>query len=113
MKSFDYENVKNPLYFKEGCEPSHSDHRFYRNFEELEDGKSSFRYDLNGLWKFHYAKNIEETIKGFELPEYSCRNWDSIRVPAHIQMEGYGHPQYVNTQYPWEGVDEILPGEIP
>ena len=34
-------------------------------------------------------------------------------MPAHIQMEGYDVPQYANTQYPWEGHEEIAPGEIP
>ena len=38
---------------------------------------------------------------------------DDIRVPAHIQMEGYDAPQYANVQYPWEGREEIQPGEIP
>ena len=28
-------------------------------------------------------------------------------------MEGYDAPQYVNTQYPWEGREDIRPGEIP
>jgi beta-galactosidase len=28
-------------------------------------------------------------------------------------MQGYDIPQYANTQYPWEGKEEIDPGEIP
>ena len=34
-------------------------------------------------------------------------------MPAHIQMEGYDAPQYANVQYPWEGHEDIHPGEIP
>ena len=34
-------------------------------------------------------------------------------MPAHIQMEGYDIPQYANTQYPWDGREEIHPGQIP
>ncbi len=34
-------------------------------------------------------------------------------MPAHIQMEGYDTPQYANTQYPWDGRQAVLPGEIP
>ena len=26
---------------------------------------------------------------GFEEEAYSCRDWEDIYVPAHIQMEGY------------------------
>ncbi|MDY5987136.1 MAG: glycoside hydrolase family 2 TIM barrel-domain containing protein, partial [Lachnoclostridium sp.] len=36
-----------------------------------------------------------------------------IYVPAHIQMVGYDAPQYANVQYPWEGHEDIHPGEIP
>ena len=43
----------------------------------------------------------------------NCKIWDDIRVPAHIQMEGYGVPHYTNTTYPWEGAEELVPGEIP
>ena len=28
-------------------------------------------------------------------------------------MEGYGLPQYVNTQYPWDASEELQPGEMP
>ena len=42
-----------------------------------------------------------------------AENGDDIYVPAHIQMEGYDIPQYANIQYPWEGHEEIHPGEIP
>ena len=72
-----------------------------------------FTESLNGIWKFHYAKNYESAIPGFEKEEYCCADWDDIRVPAHIQMEGYDAPQYANTQYPWEGREDIRPGEIP
>ena len=65
----------------------------------MEQHVENFRHSLNGLWKFHYAKNYESTIPGFETPEYDCTKWDDIRVPAHIQMEGYDAPQYANVQY--------------
>ena len=113
MGVFQYEKVKDPTYFGENRVPAHSDHRYYGSVEEMEQKVENFRYSLNGLWKFHYAKNYESTIPGFETPEYDCRTWDDIRVPAHIQMEGYDAPQYANVQYPWEGREEIQPGEIP
>ena len=55
----------------------------------------------------------DEKQSSDETPEYDCTKWDDIRVPAHIQMEGYDAPQYANVQYPWEGREEIQPGEIP
>ena len=113
MKTFDYSLVKDPQYFKDGRMDAHSDHTYYRDGEEAQEKETSFRYDLNGIWKFHYARNYGNTIPGFEKEEYCCKDWDDIRVPAHIQMEGYDAPQYANVQYPWEGHEDIHPGEIP
>ena len=42
-----------------------------------------------------------------------ARTGEDIYVPAHIQMEGYDVPQYANVQYPWEGHEELHPGQIP
>ena len=113
MKTFDYSLVKDPQYFKDGRMDAHSDHTYYRDGDEAQEKETSFRYDLNGIWKFHYARNYGSAIPGFEKTEYCCKDWDDIRVPAHIQMEGYDAPQYVNVQYPWEGHEDIHPGEIP
>ena len=113
MGTFNYDLVKDPTYFNDNRVAAHSDHRYYASVEAMEQEVDNFRYSLNGLWKFHYAKNYNCTIPGFEKPEYCCGPWDDIRVPAHIQMEGYDVPQYANVQYPWEGREEVEPGQIP
>ncbi len=113
MREFDYSMVKNPEYFKDGCVSAHSSHSYYGSLAQAEAGEENFRYSLNGIWKFHYAKNYQSAIPGFEKEDYCCRSWDDIRVPAHIQMEGWDVPQYANVQYPWEGKEQIQPGEIP
>lgn len=113
MRVFDYENLKNPEYFRDGRLDAHSDHRYYASRADMELGTEAFKESLNGLWKFHYARNLKEAVPGFEREDYCCKSWGDIHVPAHIQMEGYDVPQYANVQYPWEGHDEIRPGEIP
>ena len=112
-RQFDYANVKNPEYFCDGRMEAYSDHAYYASETDMLDGESLFAESLNGIWKFHYARNYGAVIRGFEKEEYCCASWDDIRVPAHIQMEGYDVPQYANTQYPWEGREDIRPGEIP
>lgn len=112
-RQFDYANVKNPEYFCDGRMEAYSDHAYYASETDMVDGESLFAESLNGIWKFHYARNYDAVIRGFEKEEYCCASWDDIRVPAHIQMEGYDVPQYANTQYPWEGREDIRPGEIP
>ncbi len=113
MNKFDYERVKDPRYFCENRMNAHSDHKYYANTLEAAAHSNSFQYTLNGLWKFFYAKNYNSTIKEFEKTDYDCRDWDDIKVPAHMQMEGYDVPQYANVQYPWDGHEDIKPGEIP
>ena len=113
MKVFDYTNVKDPRYFRDGRLDAGSDHVYYASEADMLSGNSEFRESLNGVWKFHYAKNYRSAVPGFEKSDYSCADWDDIRVPAHIQMEGYDAPHYVNAQYPWEGREDIRPGQIP
>lgn len=112
MKTFDYSLVKDPQYFCDGRLEAHSDHVYYAEGDVMGE-ETSFRQDLGGIWKFHYARNYGSTIAGFEKEDYNCHDWEDIHVPAHIQLEGYDAPQYANVQYPWEGHDEIQPGEIP
>lgn len=113
MGNFDSDIIKNPEIFEQNRLAAHSDHVCYKNELEKIKGKSSLRYDMNGLWKFAYAKNQSLAPCGFEAADYDCKGWDEIRVPAHIQMEGYDVPIYTNTTYPWEADEFIKPGEVP
>lgn len=113
MRKFDYSIVRNPEIFQQNRLKAHSDHEFFSNESAVEEGKSDFKYSLNGVWKFAYARNYNAAIKDFYEGAYDCHAWDEIHVPAHIQVEGYDVPQYANTQYPWEGHDNPRPGEIP
>ena len=110
---FDYSKIKDPTFFAQNRVKAHSDHHYYKNHRELAEKNESFRQNLNGLWKFQYARNLAEAPDGFEAEDFDCKGWEDIRVPAHIQMEGYDKPQYVNVQYPWDGHEAIEPGEIP
>ena len=133
---FDYDRVvKDPEIYEENRLPAHSDHVLYASGRELDAalsvtgsgtegpaapaadpgraGRSSLRMSLDGLWNFTYAKNYDLSPKGFAAPDFSCEGWDEIRVPAHMQMEGYGAPVYTNRAYPWDGHEEVLPGEVP
>ena len=92
---------------------AHSDHVAYANETEAEEKKSSFRLLLDGIWKFHYARNYTQTVNGFEAETFDCKCWEDIRVPAHIQMEGYDIPQYVNIQYPWDGREDVWRDAVP
>ena len=113
MGRFNFDILKNPEIFQENRLDAHSDHVCYANWGEVFLGESSYQMSLNGIWKFSYAKNMTLAPVDFEKEEVDCKNWEDIRVPAHIQMEGYDVPHYTNTTYPWDGREVIMPGEIP
>ena len=111
--SFEIKKIHDLKFFKENCMSAHSDHISYADEKEAEEKKSSFRLPLDGIWKFHYAKNYAQAVTGFEAEDFDCKCWDDIRVPAHIQMEGYDIPQYVNIQYPWDGREDVWRDTVP
>ncbi len=113
QRQFDPSRIADPEYFAEGRSAAHSDHRWFADKDEAADGISSFERKLNGLWKFHYAKNPSQTVPGFEAVDFDCAGWDDIAVPGHIQLQGYDRPQYTNVQYPWDGHEQIMPGQVP
>ncbi|HJE52651.1 MAG TPA: DUF4981 domain-containing protein, partial [Tessaracoccus flavescens] len=111
--NFDVTRIAQPTYFAENRMAPHSDHRWFASAEEARLGESSFEQCLDGLWKFHYAKNLAAALDGFYGLDADVDGWDDIPVPAHIQLQGYDRPQYVNTQYPWDGLEDIEPNQIP
>ncbi|WP_297102029.1 beta-galactosidase, LacZ type [Tessaracoccus sp.] len=111
--TFDPRQISDPLFFADNRMAAHSDHRWFRDAAEAARGVSGFEHSLNGLWKFHYAKNPGAVVPGFESPDFDTSGWDDIRVPAHIQLEGYDRPQYANVQYPWDGHEALEAGQAP
>jgi len=113
MAVFEKNRIADPTYFAVNRENAHSSHSFYRNEQELKKENSTFVFSLSGVWKFHYAKNFSEVPENFQNPDFDCSNWANISVPGHWQFQGFDLPQYVNTQYPWDGHEAIAPCQIP
>ncbi|WHY78224.1 glycoside hydrolase family 2 TIM barrel-domain containing protein [Neobacillus sp. WH10] len=94
--------------------PAHSDHVYYQTMEEAKSAAPMrLRHELNGNWKFTYNVNPANRPEQFFQLDFNCSGWGDISVPGHIQLQGYGKLQYVNTMYPWDGHNEIRPPEIP
>ncbi|GAA1389786.1 glycoside hydrolase family 2 TIM barrel-domain containing protein [Luteococcus peritonei] len=111
--NFDPRRLSDPTDFAENRMAAHSDHLWFATPEEASSGRSSFVGSLNGLWKFHHALNPGATLPGFEQPDLDDSGWQDIRVPAHIQLQGHGRAQYTNVQYPWDGHEQLEPGQAP
>ncbi len=67
---------------------------------------------LDGKWHFSYYDTPQEATTLF-LEKRHISSMQSIEVPAHFPLQGYGVAQYTNTVYPWDGLDAIHPPEIP
>ncbi|MBU3181711.1 glycoside hydrolase family 2 TIM barrel-domain containing protein [Clostridium psychrophilum] len=104
--------LSDPAVFAVNRIDAHSDHKYYRNFEEAQNSDMKLKQSLSGNWKFSFAINPEARVCDFYKNEFDCRAWDDITVPGHIQMQGYDKLQYINTMYPWDGHSELLPPNI-
>ncbi len=98
--------LANPEVFAVNREPAHSDHGY-----TTKDG--NLRQSLNGTWKFSYTEHPDNRPADFYKTDCDVTGFDDITVPGHIQLQGYDKPQYVNTQYPWEGQESLVPPQIP
>ncbi len=98
--------LANPEIYEVNREKAHSDHTY-----TTKDG--NLRQSLNGTWKFNYTEHPDSRPADFYKTEFDVTSFDDIIVPGHIQLQGYDKPQYVNTQYPWEGHEQLVPPQIP
>lgn len=118
--TFDKSIVSNPKVFKQNRLDAHSNHRFYlSSYDEYSnrcngvDSDHELLKSLNGEWKVFVARNESLVPWDFYKENYDMSGFSSITVPAHIQTEGFDKNAYVNYQYPWDGVEDIKPGQIP
>ncbi|MDQ0203127.1 glycoside hydrolase family 2 TIM barrel-domain containing protein [Pectinatus haikarae] len=95
--------LDDPEVFRTGQLLPHSDHRFYKNYDEVKNEKSSFVQTLNGSWQFHFSKNPMTRPEKFFAENFDSSSFGIIKVPGHIELAGYDKIHYINTLYPWEG----------
>ncbi|WP_210200562.1 glycoside hydrolase family 2 TIM barrel-domain containing protein [Cohaesibacter celericrescens] len=106
--------LSDPRVFAVNRMDAHSDHVAFPDLHAAKAGEpSTLRQSLNGRWAFHLAQSVAARPQGFFATEYDMAEWGDIEVPGYMQLQGYGCNQYVNTQYPWDGVEELRPPHIP
>ncbi|MCR5577113.1 MAG: DUF4981 domain-containing protein [Oscillospiraceae bacterium] len=114
MKEFCFDTtVCDVSCFAEGRLPARADFVPYRSLDKLAAGESSLQLCLDGVWKFHYAESPAKAPEGFWRDGFDLSGWATIKVPAHIQLEGWDRPAYCNYEYPWDALEELRPGEAP
>ena len=98
--------LSNPEIFGVNRAKAHSDHVYTVSGDDL-------KQYINGSWKFTYAEDPAMRIADFYKTDYDIEQLGNIMVPGHIQLQGYGQLQYVNCMYPWDGIEDVLPPEVP
>ena len=104
--------LTDPTVFAVNRVAAHADFDFYQNQEEAVHDKSSLKQSLNGVWRVSRVNGPALRPKEFYQPDFDCSGFDTVRVPSNLEMEGFGKPQYVNTQYPWDGKENLRPPYI-
>lgn len=97
--------LEDPEVFAVNRIPAHSDHTYF----EKETEERPLRQCLNGSWLFSYAKNPSMRVERFYEDSYDCSGFDTIQGPGHLETQGYGRNQYINTMYPWDGEEFLRP----
>jgi len=89
------------------------------HFNEGTIAPSSTSYDqrdhisLNGTWIVHTYKNLASVPSLIFSGVAPKEEGATITVPSVLQLQGFGTPQYTNTQYPWDGKENVRPPQIP
>lgn len=99
QQRYDWEN---PKVFSTNKLPARAHYWPFRHAAALrsQDPKDSPDYQcLDGYWKFYWVADERQRTRNFHQWSYDDSTWDSIPVPANWQLEGYGHPIYVNQSY--------------
>ena len=73
--------------------------------------------DLNGIWKFRYydsQQQMDPAVSKTTAEQASA--WDDIKVPGNWEIQGFGIPVYVNTDFEfmtWNPKPPFIPEENP
>ena len=104
--------LTDPTVFAVNRLDAHSDHVYYKTEAEAETGLTSLRQSLDGAWRFVWSANPAARPADFYKPDADLTAFGTIRVPGHIELQGYGQIQYTNTLYPWDGRAALRPPQI-
>ncbi|MGN0522527.1 MAG: glycoside hydrolase family 2 TIM barrel-domain containing protein [Eubacterium sp.] len=98
MAKFRWED---PSIFKINKEDGHAIMLPFDSEESALSGEESkYKQSLNGQWKFHWQRGLNNQPENFESVAFDDSSWDEIRVPSVWQTEGYSVPYYYASTFP-------------
>lgn len=113
-------NWKNLEVYSVNAETERTELIFHPTWEDAlsKDFEQSVNYvDLNGTWKFKYhdsQADMDPAIGAATADQAAA--WNDIKVPGNWEMQGFGIPIYVNTDFEfmtWNPKPPFIPEENP
>jgi beta-galactosidase len=105
---------ENPLVVSRNTEPPHASLMPYADADKAASTSrfsSEYFLSLNGKWKFAWAPRPADRPRDFYRPEYDASGWKEINVPGNWQLQGYGVPIYLNSDYPFPANPPQIPND--
>ncbi len=106
--------LSDPEIFSVNTLPAHSDHEFFASRKEMEENWSSLVRSLDGKWRAHFAINPAGAPDALLTGSIMDSGLREISVPCEFQLENpeWDGLQYVNSQYPWDGHENLKAPEV-
>jgi beta-galactosidase len=96
--------------------PMHASYFVYKDEKEAKKNdwtQSSNYLNLNGEWKFKWAEKPADLPEGYENPGFDDSKWNTFKIPATWEVNGYGYPAYVNVGYEFQHLMDPNPPIVP
>ena len=120
MLSAQKPNWKNLDIYSVNAETERTEMIFWSSWEDAlsKDFEQSENYvSLNGTWKFKYHETQQEMDPAIgQTTAAQAEEWADIKVPGNWEMQGFGIPIYVNTDFEfmtWNPKPPFIPEENP
>lgn len=69
---------------------------------------------LNAPYRFRFSRTaVVDDGDAFSKPDFNDTKWDTIPVPSHWVLHGYGAPAYQNIKFPFPLNPPLVPTENP
>ena len=94
-----YEEITNTNLQWINKEPARASFVSYPDEGTVQLGRTPWRIPLNGTWKFFFTQNPVERPNGFAQASFDVSSWKNIQVPGNWEVQGFGIPVYVNSDY--------------
>lgn len=77
------------------------------------DRSLSRMISLDGVWKFHFAEDVDKSPEIFYESGYDVSGWADIKVPSCWERQGFGYPIYTNSKYPFKFTPPFISRDNP